>query len=166
MIGDTRHLDFHLYKQDRKKKMSEIEEEEGRHFFDLEHGTLFLLHPKDEQPFDRAWCPQNGLTFFKHSSQGVGKGKGGNISLGIAMRVICHYNEVVFDSGRLILKDEFFPKEKQHESINHWHSETILQDYLAKREQKKSDETELMNKWKKCLEDYFLEDDGGATPTL
>jgi hypothetical protein len=61
VIGDTWHLNFHLYKQG-VKQMSQIDEKE-------EHGTLFLLHPGDERPFVRA-------SLFKHSSKGVRKGKG------------------------------------------------------------------------------------------
>ena len=49
VVGDSCRLDFHLYKQG--VKIEQVSEEEGRHYFELEHGTLFLLHPEDEQPF-------------------------------------------------------------------------------------------------------------------
>ena len=111
------------------KKMSRVAEDEGRPFFELEHGTLFLLHLEDERPFVRAWCPQHGSTFFKHSSKGLGKGNGG-MSLGIVMHFVCQYKEVVTDSGSLILRGEFFPEKYRD-------SETMLQNYLAMEEEKK-----------------------------
>ena len=146
VIGDARRLDFHLYKQS-GKKIVRVTEEEGKHYFELEHGDLVLLHPEDERPFDRAWCPQHGSTFFKHSSKGLGKGNGG-LSLGIVMRFVCQFKEVVTDSGSLILGDEFFPEKYRD-------SETILQNYLAMEEEKKANEQEFKKMWKKCLADHF-----------
>ena len=146
VIGDARRLDFHLYKQG-VKKIGRVTEERGRHYFELEHGTLFLLHPEDERPFVRAWCPQHGSTFFKHSSKGLGKGNGG-LSLGIVMRFVCQFKEVVTDSGSLILGDEFSPEKNRD-------SETMLQNYLAMEEEKKANEQELKKMWKKCLADHF-----------
>ena len=129
------------------EKIVRVAEEEGRHYFELEHGTLFLLHPEDERPFVRAWCPQHGSTFFKHSSKGLGKGNGG-LSLGIVMRNVCQFKEVVTDSGSLILGDEFSPEKNRD-------SETMLQNYLAMEEEKKANEQELKKMWKKCLADHF-----------
>jgi hypothetical protein len=143
VAGDARQLDFHLYKQG--AKIVKAIKEEGRHFFELEHGTLFLLHPEDERPFVRAWCPEHGPTFFKHSSKGLGKGNG--MSLGIAMRFVCQINEVT-DSGSLIMNDCIFPEKYRD-------SETMLQNYLANEDEKKSREREYMMMWKKCLEKHF-----------
>jgi len=146
VIGDARRLDFHLYKQG-VKNIGRVAEEEGRHYFELEHGTLFMLHPEDERPFVRAWCPQHGSTFFKHSSKGLGKGNGG-LSLGIVMRFVCQYREVVTDSGSLILGDQFFPEKYRD-------SETMLQNYLAMEEEKKANDREFKKMWTKCLADHF-----------
>lgn len=146
VIGDARRLDFHLYKQG-VKKIVRVTEEEGRHYFELEHGTLFLLHPEDERPFVRAWCPQHGSTFFKHSSKGLGTENGG-LSLGIVMRFVCQSKEVVTDSGSLILGDDEFSRKCRD-------SETMLQNYLAMEEEKKANEQELKKMWIKCLADHF-----------
>ena len=143
VAGDARQLDFHLYKQG--AKIIKVIKEEGRHFFELEHGTLFLLHPGDERPFVRAWCPEHGPTFFKHSSKGLGKGNG--MSLGIAMRFVCQINEVT-DSGSLIMNDCIFPEKYRD-------SETMLQNYLANKDEKKSGEREFMKKWSKCSADHL-----------
>lgn len=108
-----------------------------RHSFDLKHRTLFLLHPEDEQPFICAWCAQYNKTFFKHSSDGIRRGKEqGEMSLGIAMRVACHSHEVLTDSGCLILKDEFFPEGCTCVNKSHLLSEILLQEYLADHEKK------------------------------
>ena len=70
VIGDTRNLKFTLYKR-RGSQMEKIPRENQE--FNLRHGTLFLLHPEDERPFIREWCPQYGKTFFKHGSDGLEK---------------------------------------------------------------------------------------------
>ena len=131
--------------------MEKIDEEEDKHFFDLVHGTLFLLHPKDERPFICAWYAEYNKTFFKHSCNGVGKGKNGCMSLGIAMRVVCHTHEVVSDSGRLVLR-----KENQNDERNiHRQCDTILQLYLCNPKQKEKDEEETRNNWKNINNNYF-----------
>ncbi len=70
------------------------------------------------------------------------------MSLGIVMRFVCQYKEVATDSGSLILSDEFSPEKYRD-------SETMLQNYLAMEEEKKTDEREYMKMWKKCLADHF-----------
>ncbi len=106
-----------------------------------------MLHPEDERPFDRAWCPQHGSTFFKHSSKGLGKGNGG-LSLGIVMHFVCQFKKVMMDNGSLILRDEFLPEKYRD-------SETMLQNCLAMEEEKKANEQEFKKMWKKCLVDHF-----------
>ena len=70
------------------------------------------------------------------------------MSLGIVMRFVHQYKEVVTDSGSFILRDQFFPEKYRD-------SETMLQNYLAKEEEKKADESEFMRIWTKCLADHF-----------
>jgi hypothetical protein len=149
-IGDSRQLKFHLYSQGRKmEKVHEVEP----HVFDMNHGTLFLLHPEDERPFIRSWCKQYGATFFKHSSDGIGTNENATMSLGIAFRVTCHSHEVWKKSGALVLKKEFFPND--HQEYIHGICDAMLQKYVANTKQKSSDEAKIENWWKICENKYF-----------
>ena len=69
------------------------------------------------------------------------------MSLGIAMRFVCQINEVT-DSGSLIMNDCIFPEKYRD-------SETMLQNYLAKEEEKQADESEFresgQNAWQIIL---------------
>jgi hypothetical protein len=151
VIGDTRHLKFTLHSH-RGTTMETIPE--VNKVFTLKHGTLFLLHPEDERPFMREWCTQYGKTFFKHSSDGIGNNGERNMSLGIAMRVTCYSHEVLRESGRLVLKDKFYPFGCLREREKDQRSEIILQEYLAS-EQKQIDDAGILEKWMNCCSEYF-----------
>ena len=69
------------------------------------------------------------------------------MSLGIAMRFVCQINEVT-DSGSLIMNDCIFPGKYRD-------SETMLQNYLANKDEKKSRDREFMKKWSKCSADHL-----------
>ena len=66
------------------------------------------------------------------------------MSLGMAMRFVCQNNEVT-DSGSLIMNDCIFPEKYRD-------TETMLQNYLANEDEKKTRDREFMKMWKKCLE--------------
>ncbi len=66
------------------------------------------------------------------------------MSLRIAMHFVCQNNEVT-DSGSLIMNDCIFPEK-------YCDTETMLQNYLANEDEKKTRDREFMKMWKKCLE--------------
>jgi hypothetical protein len=86
-------------------------------------------------------------SFFKHSSDGVGKNGEGTMSLGIAMRVACHSREVNRDTGQLIVKDTI--------TKSHQKSEDMLQEYLENETQKQANDEERMKIRVNCSNKYF-----------
>ena len=72
--------------------------------FNFKHGSLFILHPRDEQPTIRYGLEKYGRRFFKHSCKGVKNIKNG-LSIGIAFRTTKYLAEVNSDTGCVILNN-------------------------------------------------------------
>ena len=77
----------------------------------------------------------------------MGLGKGNGMSLGIVMRFVHQIKEVT-ESGSLILSDNSFTEKNRI-------SETMLQNYLAEEDEKKSKDREFMKMWSKCSADHL-----------
>ena len=69
-VGDTRNVSFQCYMETNsggKKGIIELNEKEfSSHTFKLTHGSLFILHPRDEKTFLRTYFDEWQGTFFKH----------------------------------------------------------------------------------------------------
>jgi hypothetical protein len=87
-------LILHCIKQGKIKtqKVSDI------HQLNLTHGCLFVLHPQDEVTMVISLYDRYGMTFFKHSSNGVKTE--GKMSLGIVFCTTKHCWEVERDTSK------------------------------------------------------------------
>jgi hypothetical protein len=101
VIGDTRCLEFELYHQ--TSIQEKVKPKVGGHF-NFKHGSLFILHPRDEKPTIRYGLEKYGRRFFKHSCKGVKNIKNG-LSIGIAFRTTKHLAEVNSDTGCVVLNN-------------------------------------------------------------
>ena len=122
----------------------------GKHVIDLTHGTLFLLHPEDERPFIRRCYVNYGPTFFKHSSQGLGRGVG-SLSLGIAMHATWRSEEVHIDSGRMALKGRFAAMNSNNDNKKC----VMTNEYVKNQEGMGEDYEKLKKNWIEYLNKYF-----------
>lgn len=105
-LGEGRTLVFELYKRGRRGgKDEKAKGENVRREIRLEHGSLFVLHPKDEESVIRQLFDSRNKTFFKHSSDGV-KGAPGVMSLGVVLRMTVNSHEVEPDTGKLVMRHE------------------------------------------------------------
>lgn len=98
VIGAGRGLDFEIYGHYGKKQVKIGIK--GR--FQLQHGSLFVLDPRDEEPVYRNNIEEHGYTFYKHSSDGV-EGRKLEMSIGIVFRTTNHLVEVYRDTGLVVL---------------------------------------------------------------
>ena len=75
-LGATRDLSFQCYMDnctgDKRESIS-IDKNFSSHTFSLTHGSLFILHPSDEQTFLRNYFDQQHGTYFKHGNVFFGK---------------------------------------------------------------------------------------------
>ena len=101
VIGDTRCLEFELYHQ---TSIQEKVKPKVRGHFNFKHGSLFILHPRDEKPTIRYSLEKYGHTFFKHSCKGVKNIENG-LSIGIAFRATKHLVEVNSENGCVVLNN-------------------------------------------------------------
>jgi len=141
-LGNTRNVDFTLYQQKKKtiQKVGDI------HQFNLTHGSLFVLHPLDEMTMVRSLYDRYGMTFFKHSSNGVQSDD--EMSLGIVFRTTKHCCEVEKETGRIRVScSDKTPVTKLAIST--------LEKYLAEPKRKKQNEDELKTAWKRTTMNYF-----------
>ena len=103
-VGDSRSLLFQLMRRRTK-------EETGRGFiklyvegaskeFKLSNGSLFFLHPDDEEDQRRLEFDKECLTFFQHGCKGVKSDV--RMSFGLIFRSCCHVKEVSKNTGQLI----------------------------------------------------------------
>jgi hypothetical protein len=144
VLGDPRVLKFQLFQQT-KKKQSLADSEAAVQTFTFSHGTLFLLHPRDEASVIRNFFEDHGITFFKHSSPGVCDGA---MSLGLVFRTVCHSHEVDKLTGQLV--------SGQYATTNHIFTEceAMINTYMQS-EQSTIDDDKLKYKWYDCKHTHF-----------
>ena len=135
-VGDPRCLKFQLMRHSLPSdNVSRLVKVKGAtKSFDFVHGTLFVLHPSDEETFVRTWSGENNPTFWQHSSSGLLKGNKG-MTLGLVLRSSTHDREVYKDTGMLVLNEDetSFDKRKHTENIHD------LEMYLANELKMKED---------------------------
>ena len=144
-IGDTRNLNVQLFKNAPMEYIRDIK----KTTFELNHGSLFVLHPSDEIPKKRCCLQSDYKTFFKHGD--VRFGKGDKLSIGFAFRTSIHSKEVCKETGKFILPEEIEPK---HAAV-YKNREDILLDYFKNRENVQRDENHLRILYGKISSTYF-----------
>lgn len=147
-IGDTRKLHFKCCKFDFvDQKEADIE---GSHeTLLLSHGSLFILHPRDEEPFLRTFFDTNVKSYYKHGN--IIFGKDGGLSIGLVFRSTDPQfaRHVYRETGQLVLDN---PTEA---SIQYCKYIKKLDEYLADVEHKKLDEDHFKQLYLKLKLEYF-----------
>jgi len=163
VIGDTRYLEFELYH--RTSIQEKVKPKVGGHFI-FKHGSLFILHPRDEKPTIRYGLEKYGRTFFKHSCKGVESVENG-LSIGIVFRTTKHLAEVNSDTGCVVLNNNLDiniigiesdkkPKKdtkKESERRVFFNRDKMIESYWSG--QKEVDELHIKSLWKKRKEKHF-----------
>ena len=141
-VGDSRSLLFQLMRRRTK-------EETGKGFiklfvecaskeFKLSNGSLFFLHPGDEEDQQRLEFDKECLTFFQHGSKGVESDVG--MLFGLVFRSCCHVKEVLKSTGQLI--------DPEHDIGLLQRTKGKLEDFLAGRTTTKDGMTkDQADKW-------------------
>ena len=135
-VGDSRSLDFGLFTGTKKLEGStEIS-------FDLDHKTLFVLHPHDEVPRVRRLFGKNCKpSFYKH---GVKFGKGKKLSIAFVFRSVTDLVEV--DNYGYLMHPE-------NSTFNETHM-SKMKEYLN-GEKKKENEGLLKGLFRRIKKQYF-----------
>ena len=179
VIGDTRCLEFDLYHHS-SGKQEKVKPTVGGHFY-FKHGSLFILHPRDEKPTIRYGLQEYGRTFFKHSCKGVKRMENG-MSIGIVFRSTKHLAEVQSNTGCIVLNNNLDMnmigietdkkmktrrKKEEERKANlerdqviecYWSGKVHPKNIKSKKEkyQKEVDEANMKRLWKKCKETHFM----------
>lgn len=108
-IGDTRSLNFQLFrhnrKSDSKKGVQPVKKRGAFQQFELTHGSLLVIHHKDEETIIREAFGRY-KTFFKHGSSGLVIVHENGMSLGLVLRSVTHFGLVDSSSGNLLFTEE------------------------------------------------------------
>lgn len=144
-IGDTRKLEFQCYKHSMVEGEVPVTEGYNSHTFSLTHGSLFVLHPKDEQTIIREYFDDISGTYFKHGNVLFGKD---GLSIGLVFRTTRpeFAKQVFMDSGCLVDSDD---------GADYDVYETILNDYLLNTNSKAKDDDKFKQLYLKVKEQYF-----------
>ena len=86
-----------------KKGSIAIDEDLATHPFELKHGSLFVLHPKDEETVLCEFFEEKDPTYFKYGNIIFGKQ---GLSMGLAFRATVDSREVDIDIRKLVLIEE------------------------------------------------------------
>ena len=126
-VGDSRSLLFQLMrrrtKEETGKGFIKLNVEDASKEFKLSNGSLFFLHPDDEQDQRRLEFDKECLTFFQHGSKGVESDVG--MLFGRVFRSCCHVKEVSMRTEQLI--------EPEHDVGLLQSSKGNFEDFLAGR---------------------------------
>lgn len=149
-IGNTRKLRFQCYKDDKVDGEVKVNEGYNNHTFQLTHGSLFVLHPSDEETILREYFDTCSRTFFKHGNVCFGKN---GLSIGLVFRTTRakFAKEVFANTGRLVnIAAEAHDGEGQY--VLH---DSILESYLSDIDGKAKDDNLLKNLYHKLKSEYF-----------
>ena len=135
-VGDSRSLLFQLMrrrtKEEKGKGFIKLNVEDASKEFKLSNGSLFFLHPDDEQDQLRLEFDKECLTFFQHGCKGVKSDVG--MLFGLVFRSCCHVKEV--------------SKEPEHDIGLLQRTKGKLEDFLAGRTTTKDGMTkDQADKW-------------------
>ena len=123
-VGDTRELEFALHNYDGKRQQDKPK------IIKLEHGTVFMLHPKDEEDLSRIIKGVKCNAHFRHKSRGV-KGRQGSLSIGFVFRCTKSCQLVNKFTGQYIInKSEKSQREMLFDKkLEDYFEDTSLKDY-------------------------------------
>ena len=100
-VGNSRSLLFQpmrwITKEETGKGFIKLNVEDASEEFKLSNGSLFFLHPDDEQDQLRLEFDKECLTFFQHGHKGVKSDVG--MSFGLVFRSCSHVKEVSKSTG-------------------------------------------------------------------
>lgn len=133
-FGDTRILQFKLFHyQEQTNGNYRMKPYDGIDNIDIQlnHGSLFVLHPKDEIPLLRSVCP--GKSFFKHGN--VKFGGNGKMSIAFICRSCTHTAKVNNFTGQHFISSH----DVLDDIIKHNDSIQMLRKYNMDSSQKRSD---------------------------
>ena len=141
-VGDSRSLLFQLMrrrtKEETGKGFIKLNVEDASKEFKLSNGSLFFLHPDDEEDQRRLEFDKECLTFFQHGCKGVKSDVG--MSFGLVFRSCCHVKEVLKSTGQLI--------DPEHDIGLLQRTKGKLEDFLAGRTTTKDGMTkDQADKW-------------------
>ena len=120
-LGDTRELTFQCFKDSNIP----IEKKFPTHTFSLKHGSLFILHPRDEETILREYFDKCSLTYFKHGKVFFGEE---GISIGLAFRTTFRHAEVNAKTGQIVMGPDDIPKNKFKRKLDGYISDTLGKD--------------------------------------
>lgn len=133
-VGDTRHLKFQLMRHNlRSDSTTKDVRVKGRtKSFELAHGSIFVLHPSDEETFLREWSEETNPSFWQHFSSGLLGDDG--MTLGLVLRSVTHDKEVYKDTGMLVLSEDDASSDKKKHAKNIRCLERYLKNDLKMKE--------------------------------
>jgi len=150
-LGDPRTLHLQCFRDNDKrdgKGSIKIHKQYASEEVVLNHGSLFVLHPKDEETVLRQYFHDTKSTFFKHGKIMFGR-KG--LSIGLAFRTTVHYKEVEAETGKLVLRDEIEAIDKYQANVR------VLDEYLADESRKCTNDNKLTSLYLDIKKKYFGE---------
>ena len=151
-LGDTRHLEFRLHKNNFTGDGTgtiEIQKEFARTVVPLSHGSLFYLHPDDEKALLRDYFDEVQLSFWKHGKVFFGKD---GLSIGIAFRQTTSVQECNKETGQVLeLSDADRLKMKRKAGKR---MVSALEKYLADTAGKAEDERRVRELYRRIKRVY------------
>ena len=146
-LGGTRDLSFQCFMDnftgDKRGSIS-IDKYLSSHTFSLTHGSLFILHPSDEETFLRNYFDQQHGTYFKHGNVFFGKD---GITIGLAFRTTFRSAVVNAQTGQFVLsKNDAAPLKEFQKTV---------EDYIADSLRKSTDDEKRKELWAQMKNTYF-----------
>ena len=141
VLGDTRHLEFQLFRnQPGKKPDKPVSHPLAQRTIPLKHGSLFFLHPEDEETKVRNLFRKSYQTFFKHRNDGVKKG---HLSVGLVFRCCVETRSVYKSSGLLVPDSNQTHGKKKEKTVTARNCERKLKQYLRNKKEKEAMDNRL-----------------------
>ena len=147
VLGDARRLRMLCYRDNDRgdgKGPIPVKQQFSSKVFEMKHGSLFFLHPGDEQTKLREHFDPVRLTYFKHGNVYFGKD---GLSIGLAFRVTTHYNLVDAETGLAVPSADVVP--------NTTESDLVLEEYLANPERRHMNEEKLRSLYLRLRHAHF-----------
>jgi hypothetical protein len=147
-FGDTRTLQFRLFKYQKQSKGTFQQKRVGRdgHYSDvnitLPHGSLFVLHEKDELP--RLRFNMTEKSFYKYGN--VDFGGAGKMSIAFVCRNCVGTQKVHRKTGRHFIT----PIHVINELLNHYDSIEMLKDYISNPNRSQKDMNHISKLYPIC----------------
>ena len=147
-LGDTQDLLFQCYKNNDTGNRTGpimIDEEVSSHKFHFNHGSLFILHPRDKITMLRTIFDEYYSTYFKHRNIFLGKDI---ISIGLAFRTTFRTVNVNAEPGKFVLETT--------DKLPHTKFQKKVDDYIADSFIKDMDDAKRKSLSNEMMEKYFV----------